>query len=364
MTTETVQEGPAVYFDGTSSRRHQVTLRLGASLEIVEDGAVVATWPFDAVRRADGASGRLRLSATSAPALARLEVEDQATAAALVARCTALDADRGGPRQTVRIVFWSAAAIASIIAITIYGIPIMADRLAPLVPRSFEQRMGQAVDVQVRAIFGDKVCEAPEGKAAFATMVEKIRTAGGIEQPLDAHVMASTMANAIALPGGKIYLFDGLLQKAASPDEIAGVLAHELGHGQHRHHMRSLIHNGGTSFLIGLLLGDFTGGAAVIFASRQLLQASHSREAEQEADAYANMVMRKLGRSPVPLAELLLRITGEQRKQLGGFNILNSHPLTEDRLARAKKDDAPNTGEEILSPAEWRALKAVCKGKS
>ncbi|MBX9773039.1 MAG: M48 family metallopeptidase [Xanthobacteraceae bacterium] len=363
MTIEAVQDGPAVYFDGTSSRKRQVMLRLGPSLEIVEDGTLVATWPFDDVRRADGAAGRLRLSCTSASALARLEVDDPATAAALVGRCKALDVDRGGPRQTVRIVFWSAAAIASIVAIVIYGIPILADRLAPLVPRSVEQRMGQAVDMQVRALFGDKVCEEPEGKAAFAKMIEKLRTAGGIDYPLDAHVLPSKVPNAIALPGGKVYLFSALLDKATSPDEIAGVLAHELGHGYHRHHMRSLIHNGGTSFVIGLLLGDITGGSAVIFASRQLLSASHSREAELEADDYANTVMRKLGRSPVPLAELLLRITGEQRKQLGGFNILNSHPLTEDRLALARKHDGPNTGPEILSPAEWEALKAICGTK-
>jgi Zn-dependent protease with chaperone function len=363
MTTEAVQESRAVYFDGSSSRKHQVTLRLGPALEIVEDGVVVATWPFDDIRRADGPAGRLRLSATSAPALARLEVDDQAAAAALVARCNALDADRGGPRQTVRIVFWSVAAIASIVGIVIYGIPLLADQLAPLVPRSVEQRMGQAGEMQVRAIFGGKLCEAPEGKAAFAKMIEKLRIAGGIEEPLDAHVLASDIPNAFALPGGKVYLFDALLRRAANPDEIAGVLAHELGHGYHRHHMRALIHNGGTSFLIGLLLGDFTGGGAVIFASRQLLQASHSREAEHEADDYATTVMRKLGRSPVPMAELLLRLTGEQGKQLGGFTILNSHPLTEDRLALAKKSDAPNSGPEILSPAEWQALKAVCQGK-
>ena len=46
MTMQDVQEGPAVYFDGASSRKHQVTLRLGSALDIVEDGAVVATWPF------------------------------------------------------------------------------------------------------------------------------------------------------------------------------------------------------------------------------------------------------------------------------------------------------------------------------
>jgi predicted Zn-dependent protease len=361
MTMQEVQQGAAVYFDGASSRKHQVTLRLGPSLEVVRDGSVVATWPFDKIRRAEGRSDRLRLSSLSAAPLARLEIDDAATAQAVIARCTALDVHRGGPNQTRRVVLWSAAAIVSILGIVIYGLPYAADRLAPLVPYSVEQRMGQAVDSQVRAIFGGKVCEAPEGQAAFTKMIEKLRIAGGIEHPFDAHVLPSTIPNAIALPGGKIYLFDGLLQKAESPDEVAGIIAHELGHAHHRHNMRTLIYNGGSSFLIGLLLGDITGGSAVIFTTRQLLQASHSREAEQEADDFAYSTMRKLGRSPVPMAELLFRITGAEGKQLRGFSILSSHPLTEDRLAAAKKNEAPNTGPEILSDAEWRALKAICK---
>jgi Zn-dependent protease with chaperone function len=45
--------------------------------------------------------------------------------------------------------------------------------------------------------------------------------------------------NAFALPGGKVYLFDGLLAKAENPDEIAGVLAHELGHLKHRDGIRA-----------------------------------------------------------------------------------------------------------------------------
>lgn len=363
MTMQDVQEGAAVYFDGASSRKRQVTLRLGSGLDIVEDGAVAASWPFGDIRRADGAAGRLRLSCTSAAPLARLEIDDPATIAAVVARSGALDVDRGGPAHTWRIVFWSAGAIASILGIVVLGLPIVADRLAPLVPYSLERRMGAAVDVQVRAMFGGKVCDAPEGKAAFAKMVEKVRSAGGIEHPLDAQVLQSEIPNAIALPGGKIYLFDALLQKARSPDEVAGILAHELGHAHHRHVMRMVIYNGGSSFLVGLLLGDVTGGGAVIFATRQLLQASHSREAEQEADDFAFTTMRKLGRSPVPMADLLFRITGEQGKQLGGFTILNSHPLTESRLAAAKKNDRPNTGPELLSQAEWRALKAICQTK-
>ena len=60
------------------------------------------------------------------------------------------------------------------------------------------------------------------------------------------------------------------------------MLAHELGHLKHRDNMRKLIYNGGTSFLIGLLFGDVTGSSALIFASRSLVTASYSREAEHE----------------------------------------------------------------------------------
>src|SRR5262245_8916015 len=99
--------GEAVYFNGRSNRKHRVTLRPAAALDIVEDGMVVDTWPFDAVRRADGPPELLRLSCLAALPLARLEIADPAMRQTLTARCTALDAGR--ERQTWRIAGWSLA---------------------------------------------------------------------------------------------------------------------------------------------------------------------------------------------------------------------------------------------------------------
>ena len=251
--------------------------------------------------------------------------------AAIVAHCTSLDAGRGGRAQTGRIVFWSLAAVCSIVVLAYYGIPFAADRLAPLVSPAFERRMGEAFDTQLRSLFGGKVCSGAGGQAAFTTLVDKLTRAAGIEITLTARVLSSATPNAFALPGGKIYLLNGLLQKAQNPDEIAGVLAHELGHVKHRDHMRRLIQTGGTSFLFGLLFGDVTGAGAVIFVSRSLLNASYSREAEQGADAFAIEVMHKLGRSPMPMGEFLFRVTGAQANQ--GYTILAGHPLTEARRA-------------------------------
>jgi predicted Zn-dependent protease len=359
MTVDAAQDTRADYFDGASSRKRHVDLRLGDHLEVVEDGAVVATWPYDTIRRADGPPGMLRLGSTAAMPLARLEIDDPATVAAVTARCASLDA--GGARQTGRIVFWSIAAVCSILVVAIYGIPLAADRLAPLVPPALERRIGDTVAIQVRSLFGGRTCDNEAGRAAFDALVEKLRIAGGMEYPLEAEVLSTKVANALALPGGKVFMLDGLLQKARNPDELAGILAHEFGHVHHRHTMRALIQTGGTSFLIGLLLGDVTGGGAVIFVARQLLDASHSREAEREADSFAATVMQKLGRSPLPMAELLFRITGEQKKTTAGITILNSHPLTEDRLVAMKKLDRPTTGPELLSPEQWQALQAICR---
>jgi Zn-dependent protease with chaperone function len=209
-------------------------------------------------------------------------------------------------------------------------------------------------------MLGGKLCTGAEGQAAFTALVDKIREAGELDLPTDAHVLSSDIPNALALPGGRVYMLDGLLQKANSPDEIAAIIAHELGHVKHRDNVRRVLQTGGTSFLFGLLFGDISGAGAVIFASRQMLDASYSRDSEHDADTFAVDVMHRLGRSPLPMGELLFRITGKEGKS--PFSIFASHPLTENRLEEMKKAHRPNTGPALLSDAQWRALKGICKG--
>jgi predicted Zn-dependent protease len=214
-------------------------------------------------------------------------------------------------------------------------------------------------DNQVRAIFGGRTCTDADGDAAFAKLVETLRQAGHVDMALPTEVLASPVPNAFALPGGRIYLLNGLLQKAESADEIAGVIAHEIGHVSRRDQTRLMLQRGGMSFLVGLLFGDVTGSTAVIFVTRSLFDASYTRDAEQSADAFAIETMHTLGRSPAPMGELLFRITGAQGSHTIG--ILISHPLTEERRELMRREDRPATGPELLSAAEWRALKSVCR---
>src|SRR5579872_6439670 len=120
-----------------------------------------------------------------------------------------------------------------------------------------------------------------------------------------------------------------------------------------------MIYSGGTSFLIGLLFGDVTGSGALIFASRSLINASYSRDAEQGADGFAIDVMHKLGRPTKPMGDLIFRITGKEADN--SLSIVANHPLTEDRLKRMSEESRPPVGPPLLTADEWSALKAICK---
>ena len=349
---------PVIYFDGMSSRRRAAALVFADMLEIDAGDGAATRWAYADIRRADSPSGTLRVSCLTAPPLARLEIRDAAVAAELTSHCLGIDENYPSRRGVATIVGWSVAAAVSIIGVVFFGVPLAADRLAPLVPESFERRLGDVAERQVKLLFGDKVCSNPAGQQAFAKLVNALREPAGLDPSVQSAVLSTPIPNAFALPGGKVFLFDGLLAKAQNPDEIAGVLAHELGHLKHRDNMRGLIYNGGTSFLIGLLFGDITGSSALIFASRTLVTASHSREAEGNADSFAINVMQRLGRSPKPMGELLFRVTGKEGG--GGLSILSGHPLTEDRLARMSREDQPAKGPPLLTPEEWQALKSIC----
>jgi Zn-dependent protease with chaperone function len=351
---------PAAYLDGQTNQKHRVTVKPSAALEIAGDGVFLAAWAYGDIRRADGPRNVLRLRNIAAAKLARLEIADPSAQAQLLRLCKLLDGEgSAGNVSTARIVFWSLAAAASLLAVVWFGVPLVAARLTGLVPLSLEARLGEAADRQVRAIFGGKTCARPEGTAALAKLVGALQAKAQLRLPPEPSVLTSSIPNAFALPGGKVYVLNGLLEKAESPDELAGVLAHEFGHVAHRDGLRRLIEDSGTGFLVGLLFGDVTGASVVLSAGRGMLSAAYSRDAEANADRFALALMEKLGRSPKPLGDLLMRISGPEKDD--PLAIFASHPMTADRMAMLEAAGGGLAGEPLLSFGEWRALKAICK---
>jgi len=372
--TNAPPRGPAVYFDGTSSARNDVTVEAGAGgLRILAGGGagrerVLDEWAYGELRRMSAPEGVLRLGRRGETLLARLEIREPTLATAIEDRAEALD--RGGAaerRLRRKVVALSFAAAASLIVTAIFGLPVLASRIIPFVPLLVDRKLGDAVDKNIRSALDtqhlgpDFACGAAPGetagRAALDRLVGKLEAAAALPFALRVEVVRRAEPNAMALPGGRVYVDDGLIAKAQTPDELAGVLAHEMGHVAHRDGTRTVLQTAGLSFLFGMMLGDFVGGGAVVVAARTVLKSSYSRHVEAAADAYSVNLMEKAGGDPRALGTVLARLAGDKEH---GMKLLLDHPETKDRIAAIDAVAVAGTTTPLLDAADWNALKQIC----
>jgi Zn-dependent protease with chaperone function len=367
--------GKGLFFDGVTSARRPVLIELAADGVVIRDAEqrdMLARWSYDKLDHLPAPEGVLRLGCSGARNLARLEVRDAALAHAIDE--AAVPVDRSGAterRSRLKVVGWSLAATVSLVLAAVFGVPALANQLAPLIPLRVERLLGEAVDTQARQMLDKGPASRPfacgtgpgeaAGQAALVKLIGKLEAAAGLEIPLDTKVVRRSEANAIALPGGHIYVFQGLVEKSETTDELAGVIAHEIGHVAHRDGTRSILQAAGLSFLFGMLLGDFVGGGAVVIGARAVLQSSYSREVESAADRFGVELMGRVGGDARALGVVLTRISGANHP---GMEILSDHPDTKSRvklIEELAKAAAPP--QSLLEPSEWAALKRICAGR-
>ncbi|WP_295445307.1 M48 family metallopeptidase [Sphingorhabdus sp. EL138] len=226
--------------------------------------------------------------------------------------------------------------------------------LAPLIPDSVDDRLGDALVGD----FGGRFCHMPAGDAALNKLVASLDDA---PQDLRVEVANIDMLNAVALPGGNVILFDGLLKQARTPDEVAGVLAHEIGHVRQKHVMQALLRQMGLAVVLGGV--DDNSGAVV----NNILAMSYSRNAEAEADAHSMKVMGNANISPVGTASFFDRLSrldgsaGTLKDNAGITGYLSSHPLSVARKDAFEKSIVKGKNyKPALTPAEWTELKTMC----
>lgn len=154
-------------------------------------------------------------------------------------------------------------------------------------------------------------------------------------------VVNDSALNAFALPGGSIYVNTGTILAAADMSELAGVLAHEVGHVSLRHVARTYNRQRNTGYVyqagtvaLDVLLGGAAaaGGEMVGGVAAKAYLTSYSREAEEEADRFAIAVLPKAGIDPHGLVRFFERL--REQGGSGSLTFLSSHPATVDRIAK------------------------------
>lgn len=354
----------AVYFDGDSPEGQSASLLVADGvLEIALDGGDVLRWPAEDVRQVRDPAGRQDyvLRRVSDP-VARIYGTDRNVRAHLPQLHRAAP-----PKGRGRLAAWALAAVAAVGLQVFVLIPLLADNLAGFIPPEGERALGEATFGQIRAALDEtglnpiEVCETPEGVAALDGLVKRLSGFRDFRQDVTVSVLDHEMINAFALPGGFVVIFRGLIDAASGPDEVAAVLAHEIGHVVSRDPTRHALRSAGSIGVLGLLFGDFAGGAAVLFLTERLISAQYSQAAETGADSFAHEVLGNAQVSPGALGDMFETMRAKHGDRDGVVAHFLSHPSLGERIDAARAvTKGGATYIPSMTPQDWAALQGIC----
>jgi putative metalloprotease len=177
------------------------------------------------------------------------------------------------------------------------------------------------------------------------------KMAAALDLPrIKVHIYEIAPVNGLAVPDGRIFITRGFYQKfragEVSAEEMASVIAHELGHvalGHTRRRMIDFTSQNAVLAAMAMLINRFLPGVGMIIANSiiSLVSARLSRTDEYDADAYASALLTKAGIGTAPqksLFQKLEHLTGANGAAVPAW--LRSHPKTADRIAAIEANEA------------------------
>jgi len=347
---------PGRFSDGRSAASRPVMVRvLSTGVEIRgEDGFLVAVWHTEDLI-ADGAlpgAKGVRLRCNAEPD-ARLVVEDAYFITQSLPEVARVPRSRR--RGWRGLVLGLLLGTGVLIGLAV-SLPDAARLAVGLVPPAMERAWGSEIASGLESQMGR--CRGMAGQSALNGLMERLAAGLPPERRIvRARVLPTATVNALALPGGEIVVFRGLIDQAEGPDELAGVLAHELTHVGERHPTAALLRGMGIGVLATLVTGDASGAVASIAAG--LMAATYSREDEAEADRGALVLLAGAGIGPEGLAAFFHR----QERAGGAMPAwLDSHPEPGRRAAAVEAARPSHPRPPALRDDEWQAIKAMCGG--
>lgn len=378
---------PGRFADGKTAAIHDVRVQFGGDGVRIMDmaGLELAVWLYDDIRLVEHPiAGRPIRMQNLVQDMARLEVADHE--ALEILHRLAPDIEKTGMRDPAqwRLAAGWTVALGLLFGGIWWGLSSAAPLIAAMTPIAVEERIGKSTVDQVTLLFGgfkssdELTCRRREGLRALDAMTEQLVAVDDSPYDFKIRVLDIDIPNAFAAPGGYIVIFRGLIDLAESPDEVAGVLAHEMGHVTHRHSMTHLVRSIGFQALIVPLISGGAMAADVLSEMGQAaLQASYTRELEEDADRVAVELMNRAGLKAATFTDLLYRIeqefgglpeedeTDSDTTDDGSFSIpdmMATHPSTPDRARMVRELAAPD-GEAGLNEAQWQALRSICDSR-
>lgn len=353
----------ARFSDGKSAAARDTSVKLGLTgVEIREaNSARVTTWPYPSLSAGEPLRTHaidVLLNSTAQPG-ASLFVPSPEFARALRKSAPHLTAGAERWRSARPWVYGAAAAVGLIAAVYAAGwSPIRS--LASTLPQTWRERLGESAVASMTD--GYKLCVADDGVQALNALSLRLSKAAGMDTPFKVAVYDWPLLNAFAVPGGQIIMTKGLIEKAGSADEVAGVLAHEMGHGIELHPETGIIRAIGLAAAVELMMGG--SGGALANMGLLLAQIGYTRTAEHEADIQALRLLKQAAIANRGLGDFFKRVQAIEDedkfgKTLKQYNLLRTHPPTAEREKLVREQpDYPATP--ALDAQRWQDLKGIC----
>ncbi len=350
------------YADGRAAVTHDATCDIGEDALTLRIGEASQTWAFAESRRADdGASGVILKRKPDTGERIFFAPDDTAE---LRARAPELFTARTLGREGRGVVVGLVAAAWSLAGVFLVGVPMLAAPIADHIPSRYRDQIADISWSQVDAV--TNYCDdSDEAARILNDLTYRLMATSNVPQREQVWVtiVDAPFPNAFALPDNSIVVTDDLIALAENPDELTGVLAHEIAHIEHNHIMKNLIRHVGVGIFFDVVVGGAGAGQALALASVNLAGLSYSRDDESDADRRGLDYLDAAGIDTGALARLFDRFA-EQAQEHGAAGmptLFSSHPATAERAAaaraRARAGRRPS-----LTDAEWQVVRAACGG--
>lgn len=211
------------------------------------------------------------------------------------------------------------------------------------VPIEWEQKLGERL---FDSLTSDKrIIDSPALKGRLYQIAGPLLAEVKRECPdheFDLYIIEDPMVNAFALPGGKVVVNSGLILKSETPEEIAGVLAHELAHVTCRHHIRGTLKRIGIFAVLGFLAGDMSSVSDLLLSyGGSLAMLKNSRTFEFEADKQGWVYLNQARIDPQGMIDFFKKLesdSGKMNPLESQLDFLSTHPATRERIERLEEE--------------------------
>jgi beta-barrel assembly-enhancing protease len=366
MWQDTSRSYSAAYFDGETPRRRAGAVSLSrAGVTFQEAGTAGAeweamVWPFEALRVAsdEALEEPIRLERRGGRTGEMLAVEEPAFWEDLRLYVPRAGQTRVGMLTPYALVLLLAAGLLG--GLVYWSVlPRVGAFAAKRAPLWVEERIGSAA-AGIFAPVAER-CSDPRAEALLDRVVQRLAAQAPASRYRFRVVYAnSPLVNAFAAPAGHVVVFRGLLQQAATAEEFAGVMAHEMQHVFHKHSIQAMARAYSGAMLLRMMAADSSGTSSAFLGAANLADLHYQRQDESEADGDGFALLLKARVDPMGFADFMKRM---QADGSGVAGFLSSHPSDEERATKAAAAAREYKGAlvPLMTVQEWEWAKQVCE---